>query len=163
METIAIADIDPMEPGGKDSGLDMRRLAEPLNTSQLAINYYTLDPGQAFSPGVHTHLDQEEVFYILDGTATFETKPEATAASERIEVSAGEAVRFAPGEFQQGRNESDAPVVALALGAPRDPTEGRVPQSCPECEESDVLAVILSDGEMQFQCPKCGAEIDTEM
>lgn len=163
MQTITIDDIDPMVPGGGESSLDMRRLAEPLNTSELAINYYALDPGQAFSPGIHTHLDQEEVFYILDGTATFETKPEATADSEHIEVRAGEVVRFAPGEFQQGRNESDAPVVALALGAPRGPTEGRVPQPCPECEESDVLAVMLNDGKIRLQCPECDAEIDTEM
>jgi mannose-6-phosphate isomerase-like protein (cupin superfamily) len=161
MQTIAIDEIDPIALGNEN--LDLRGLAEPLNTSELAMNYYALDPGQAFSPGVHTHLDQEEVFYILEGTATFETKAEATAASECIEVSAGEAIRFAPGEFQQGRNESDAPVVALALGAPRGPTEGRIPQPCPECEESDVLAVVMDDEGMRFQCPECGTELDAEM
>lgn len=159
MQKIDTDDVAPMAMGGGD--LDRRGLSEPLGTSDVAINYYALDPGEAFSGGLHAHLDQEEVFYVIEGTATFETKQEPTGDSETVEVSAGEAVRFAPGEYQQGRNESDARVVALALGAPRDSTEGRIPQPCEACG-SDVLALARGDEGMVLRCPDCGEEYPFE-
>jgi mannose-6-phosphate isomerase-like protein (cupin superfamily) len=159
MEKIAIEDADGSEVGDADR----RGLSDPLGTEDLALNYYALEPDQAFSGGLHAHLDQEEVFYVQEGTATFETKAEATAEGERVEVAAGEAIRFAPGEFQQGRNEGDERVVALALGAPKESTEGRVPQPCPECDESDVLAITMTDEGMGLECPECGATIDADV
>mgnify|MGYP000586770476 CR=1 FL=1 len=162
MQHIDTDEVEPMAMGGEE--LDRRGLSEPLGTTDFAMNYYALDPGEGFSGGLHTHLDQEEVFYVLEGTATFETKPEATADSETVDVGAGEAVRFAPGEFQQGRNESDDTVRALALGAPKDSTEGRIPQPCPECGDSDVLALAQGDdGGMVLECPECGATMQPEM
>jgi len=50
-----------------------------------------------------------------------------------VTVSEGEVIRFAPGEFQSGKNDSDGEVVAFAMGAPRDSEDVRVPQDCPEC------------------------------
>ena len=159
MEKTAIDEAAQSEMGDADR----RSLSEPLNTADLAMNHYALEPGEAFSGGLHAHLDQEEVFYIQEGTATFETKSEATVDSELVEVAAGETIRFAPGEFQQGRNESDERVVALALGAPKESTEGRVPQPCPECGESDVLAITMTDDGMGLECPECGAAIDADV
>jgi len=158
MQKTTIDDIEPIAPGSGD--VDRRGLSAPLETTDLAMNYYALDSGEAFSGGLHTHLDQEEVFYVIEGTATLETKADANAESETTHVSAGEAIRFAPGEFQQGRNESDERVTALALGAPKGSTEGRVPQPCPECGDSDVLAVVVNDGGMSLECPECGTELD---
>jgi uncharacterized cupin superfamily protein len=160
MQTIDTDEVEPTAMG--DDDLDRRGLTEPLGTSDVAINYYALDPGEAFSGGLHAHLDQEEVFYVIEGTATFETMPAATAEAETVEVSAGEAVRFAPGEYQQGRNESDDRVVALALGAPRDSTEGRIPQPCEACD-SDVLALARGDEGMVLRCPDCGEEYPFEV
>jgi mannose-6-phosphate isomerase-like protein (cupin superfamily) len=159
MEKTAIDEATQSEMGDADR----RSLSEPLDTADLAMNYYSLEPDEAFSGGLHAHLDQEEVFHVQEGTATFETKPDATADSELVEVAAGETIRFAPGEFQQGRNESDGRVVALALGAPKESTEGRVPQPCPECGESDVLAITMTDEGMGLECPECGAAIDAEV
>jgi predicted RNA-binding Zn-ribbon protein involved in translation (DUF1610 family) len=96
---------------------------------------------------------------VLEGEARFEHMPEATAEPSTTTVSAGEAVRFAPGEFQTGRNETDGVVRALALGAPRESEEGRVPQPCPECGESDVMAVVMGDEGMLLECPDCGATL----
>jgi mannose-6-phosphate isomerase-like protein (cupin superfamily) len=158
MQTVAVEEIEPTALGGED--VDRRGLSDPLGTTDVAVNYYALDPGEAFSGGMHAHLDQEEVFYVVSGTATFETKPDATADSETVEVTAGEAIRFAPGEFQQGRNEGDEQLFALALGAPRESTEGRVPQPCSACGESDVLAVVMTDDGMGLECPECGAAFD---
>lgn len=151
-------DVDDVEPASMDGDLDRRGLSGPLGTTDLAINRYVLEPGEAFASGLHTHLDQEEVFYVIDGTATFETQTEPTAEPETVEVGAGEAVRFAPGEFQQGRNESDDDVVALALGGPRDSTEIRIPEYCRECDD-DTLAVRFTDAGMRLECPNCGTTI----
>lgn len=139
--------------------MSVTRLPEPLGTDEVAINRYELAPGESFSAGMPTHLDQEELFYVVRGTATFETKSEPTAESETVEVGPDEATRFAPGEYQTGRNEGDEPVVALALGAPKGMTETRVPQPCPACGDSDVLAVSAADG-FVLRCPDCAAEFE---
>ena len=158
MQHVDIDDVEPRGPGGGD--VDRRGLAEPLGATNLALNRYVLEPGESFAGGMHAHLDQEEVFYVLSGTATFEHTPEPTGEPETTEVSAGEAVRFAPGEYQVGRNEGDEQLFALALGAPRESTEGRVPQPCSACGESDVLAVVMTDDGMGLECPECGAAFD---
>ncbi|WP_327052003.1 cupin domain-containing protein [Halomicrococcus gelatinilyticus] len=158
MQRVDIEDVEPQSMG--ESDVDRRGLSDALGTTDFAINYYALDPGEAFAGGLHTHLDQEEVFYVVEGTATFETKDEATAETETVEVGPDEAVRFARGEFQQGRNESDERVVALALGAPEQSTDVRIPQPCRECD-SDVLAVVMTDQGMSLECPDCGATVET--
>ncbi|MFC7071320.1 cupin domain-containing protein [Halobaculum lipolyticum] len=146
-------DIDDVDEGGFGNGVTMRPLADPLGAEDLAINHYRLEPGEGFSGGLHTHLDQEELFVVLSGTATFETM------DDEVEVGAGEAIRFAPGEYQTGRNEGEEPVEALALGAPANSTEVRVPAECRECGH-DALAAIPAEDGMAFECPECGAAAD---
>lgn len=150
MEHIAIDDVDP---SGFGNDVAVRRLTGPLGADDLAINHYRLDPGERFSGGKHTHLDQEELFVVLDGTATFDTE-EGT-----VEVDEGEAIRFAPGEYQTGYNDADDPVAALALGAPADSTEVRVPVECRECGHEALAAIPAEEG-MAFECPECGTEAD---
>lgn len=60
---------------------------------------------------MHIHVDQEEMFYVVEGSATFGT------AEGYYEVVGDEAVRFAPREYQEGKNESDDRVRALAMCA----------------------------------------------
>jgi uncharacterized cupin superfamily protein len=86
-----------------------------LGTEAFAMNYFELEPGESFSGGLHTHHDQEEVFYVQAGEATFEVGRER----EEVSVAAGECVRFAPGEFQTGTNESDERTIGFAIGAPK--------------------------------------------
>ena len=161
MQKIDPDEVDPTAMG--DGDLDRRGLSDPLGTEDVAINRYALAPGEAFSGGLHAHLDQEEVFYVVEGTATFETRPEATADSETVEVGPDEAIRFAPGEFQQGRNEGDDRVLALALGAPQESTDVRIPQPCPECGDSDVLAFARGEDGPVLRCPDCGAEMQPDL
>ncbi|MFB6176944.1 MAG: cupin domain-containing protein, partial [Halobaculum sp.] len=148
MEHVAIDDVDA---GAFGRDIDRRGLTEPLGTSDLAINHYRLDPGERLSGGMHAHMDQEEVFVVLDGEATFET-PDGD-----VTVGANEAVRFAPGEFQSGTNESDSELRVLALGAPRDSEDVRVPRECSDCGHENMRAVPGDDG-FKFVCPECGAE-----
>ena len=142
---------DDVEAGGM-SDADVRGLAGPLGTEDVAINHYTLAPGERFSGGLHTHMDQEEVFYVLSGEATFET------LDGEVAVGAGEAIRFAPGEYQSGKNAGDEPVTALALGAPKDSEDVRVPQECRDCGHENMRAVPGDDG-FTLVCPECGTEV----
>jgi transcription elongation factor Elf1 len=73
-----------------------------------------------------------------------------------IAVGAGEAVRFAPGEFQSGRNGGDGDLVALAMGAPRDSEDVRIPLPCPECGHDDMRLGAGEDGP-ELVCPDCDA------
>jgi len=150
MEKVSIGDVEANAFG---SDIDRRGLSDPLGTTDLALNRYRLDPGERFSGGMHAHMDQEEVFVILEGEATFETM------NGEVTVSEAEVIRFAPGEFQSGKNDSDGEVVAFAMGAPRDSEDVRLPQNCPECGHDNVRAIPGEDG-FDLECPDCGAELD---
>jgi uncharacterized cupin superfamily protein len=126
-----------------------KHATEPLGLSDLALNYYELEPGDSFSGGMHTHMNQEEVFYVMAGTATFQTE------SGDVEVDAGEVVRFAPGEYQEGHNEGDDPVRALAFGAPQEMGETRAKVPCGECGADYHETEVTADG-VTLTCPECG-------
>lgn len=133
-----------------------RPVGEALSIEGFALHYYELGPGETFSTNLHTHLDQEEIFYVLNETATFETDEGS------ISVSSGEAIRFAPGEYQHGRNDTDSRVTGLAMGAPRESEEGRI--ECPACGAREAPAVEWSDDRsaIVYECPTCGAEINRQ-
>lgn len=70
MEKVALS-------GAGDDGGRARRvhgLTAPLGTTDLAINYFECDPGEPVGLCYHRHHEQEEVFYVVSGTATFETE-----------------------------------------------------------------------------------------
>jgi len=150
MEKISIDDVEANAFG---SDTDRRGLSDPLGTTDFALNRYRLGPGERFSGGMHAHVDQEEVFAVVEGEATFET------VDGEVTVGEGEVIRFAPGEFQSGKNDSDGEVVAFAMGAPRDSEDVRVPQDCPECGHDNMRAIPGDDG-FDLQCPECGTALD---
>jgi uncharacterized cupin superfamily protein len=128
-----------------------RPLGEALDADAVALNYYELEPGETFGFGYHRHPEQEELFYVFDGTATFETEAGET------EVSSGEAIRFAPGEWQLGRNAGDERVVALALGAPAD-ADAEIRRACPDCGERTPARIEPTDDRSTLLtiCVDCG-------
>ena len=134
----------------------MRHLTEPLGLTDMAINYYELEPGDSFAFAYHNHEVQEEVFYVHDGVATFET------ADGPVEVAAGEIVRFDRGEFQRGWNRGDERVRALALGAPLDYGRQVKLRDCATCGErtDNRLEREDADGEpvVVAFCTECGEE-----
>ncbi|MFC6951421.1 cupin domain-containing protein [Halorubellus litoreus] len=148
-----------------DSSRGRDAVGEALDANALAAVRYRLAPGEGFPSGLHAHHDQEEVFVVLEGEATFEVLPPAESwddgrpTGREVTVAASEAVRFAPGEFQTGRNPAtaDEAVVALALGAPKGTSDVRVPAACPRAE-CDALALRLGTGgaTFTFDCPACG-------
>jgi mannose-6-phosphate isomerase-like protein (cupin superfamily) len=138
-----------------------RPLSTELDTTDVSINYFELEPGESFAFGYHSHADQEEVFYLLGGTAVFETGTSDDPANpERVEVGAGEAIRFAPGEYQQGHNEGTERVVALAFGAPRDAGETDIRRECGPCEGYTSQGIELTDDReaLVTNCVECGTE-----
>jgi len=114
--------VDDVENRPNPLGVHGVRLpvSQALDTEDVALVVYELEPGEQFSGGLHTHHDQEEIFYVLSGTATFEVGTER----EEVTVDGGEVIRFPPGEFQSGHNHSDEPVRALVVGAPARATSG---------------------------------------
>jgi len=149
MEKVAVDDLEN-HPRVADV---QKHATGALDLSDMALNYYELEQGDSFSGGLHTHMNQEEVFYVLEGTATFET-PE-----DEIEVGADEVVRFAPGEYQEGQNESDGRVRALAMGAPQEQGETRTALPCRECGADYHVVHMESEG-FTLECPDCGNELD---
>lgn len=140
---------------------DVRRpVSDALGTESFAMNYFELAPGDSFSGGLHTHHDQEEVFYIEEGTAVFEVGKER----ETVTVEAGELIRFEPGEFQMGyaKEAEGNEVVGWALGAPGsthdwEELESMIP--CQECgEELPHATTINAEGRFEFTCTECGNE-----
>ncbi len=143
---------------------DVRRpVSDELGTEHFAMNYFELSPGDSFSGGVHTHHDQEEVFYIQQGTAVFEVGVER----EEVTVEAGEVIRFAPGEFQMGKaaDDSEGDVIGWAFGAPGSTHDWDELESlvyCRDCEEETVQGTTLTDqGQFKFTCTECGATFET--
>jgi mannose-6-phosphate isomerase-like protein (cupin superfamily) len=148
-------DVTGLEPGETNSA----GVTEHLGASDFALNYYVLDPDEEFSGGMHAHLDQEEAFYVLEGEATFEYAEAPDGDTETTTVEAGEMVRFPAGEYQQGRNESDEQVRALALGAPQDSTDVRVAAPCRACGESEFMNFVATDEGAAMECPECGEQV----
>ena len=153
MESVRIDDIgNSIQPAAV-----MRPLTEALGLTDLAINYYELEPGDSFAFAYHSHEIQEEVFCVQSGTATFETE------DGPVEVGAGEAVRFEPGEFQRGWNRGDERVVALALGAPLEYGRQVTLRYCEPCDEetnTDLRREEEADGTPVTvgYCETCDAE-----
>lgn len=168
--------VDDRSPDRSRDGVDVHALSDRLETSDVALNHYRVPPGEGLPAGLHAHLDQEEVFVVLSGTATFEVLtpggvdaegrelhladpshgPEGRVSGE-VTVEAGEAVRFAPGEFQSGHNHGGEDMVVLALGAPRDSEEVLIPVECPACGRASVRLETGAAG-ITFACPDCGTE-----
>ena len=162
MRKVAIDDVEvELSPLGVHSV--RKPVSEALGTDHFAMNYFELEPGESFSGGLHAHHDQEEVFYVQSGEATFDVadRPDSSA-TESVTVGAGEVIRFPPGQFQEGYNDpdNDDEVVGFAFGAPSSRHEWDEIESvlgCAECGEETGHGLSLTDEDsFQFTCNECG-------
>ncbi|WP_158057823.1 cupin domain-containing protein [Halorussus halophilus] len=154
MEKVAIEDVENEQNPMKVHSV-RKPISRELGTEEFAMNYFELEVGESFSGGLHTHEDQEEVFYVESGIATFEV----TKEREEVQVADGELIRFPPGEFQKGYNDGEDTVVGWALGAPgamHDWDELYSLAYCPECEEETKQNVRLGAGSFELTCTECG-------
>jgi uncharacterized cupin superfamily protein len=83
-------------------------LRRELGVSSFGINLVRLEPGQRGR--IHRHVEQEEVYVVLEGTLT------VLVENEPHELAAGQAARLAPSERRQLVNAGRERVVLLALG-----------------------------------------------
>ncbi|MFC7236044.1 cupin domain-containing protein [Halosegnis marinus] len=155
MKKTAIDDVDVQNnPLGVHS--ERRPVSAVLGTEDFAMNFFRLQPGESFSGGLHTHHDQEEVFYVEEGEATFTVGRDR---DDEVEVAGGELIRFAPGEFQIGRNTGDDELVGWALGAPASRHDWDEIESlvfCRECDEETGHGLELTDeGNFRLTCLEC--------
>ena len=135
-----------------------RRLTNVLKVTNLGINYYEVEPGKSLSGGYHAHNDQEEIFYIQSGTATFVT------TDGEMRINPGEVIRFGPGEFHHSYNSGNKPLTVLAIGAPQNSKEVDSLRECPVCDEifvhhrPSLMGEISDESEYTVNCPNCSAE-----
>jgi mannose-6-phosphate isomerase-like protein (cupin superfamily) len=137
-----------------DSADVKRPLTGALGATNVVVNYYELAPGDSFAFGYHTHENQEEVFILQLGAVTFETE------EGDVTVEAGEAIRFGPGEYQQGRNTGEERVSAFVIGAPQETGESEIFRDCADCGERTSQTIEVSeDGDAKLVvCLECGTE-----
>ncbi|SHH12168.1 cupin domain-containing protein [Halobaculum gomorrense] len=108
-----VVDPDQLE-SVPDRPCELRRVAEAAGFEQMAVNWFRADPGEDIPLAYHYHDDQEELFYVIEGTLHVET-PEGT-----YEVAEGSLFAVEPDSPQRAHNpaDADAPVTTLAVGAP---------------------------------------------
>lgn len=167
MEKLSLNDVDVV-PHFMGINSDRRPLASVIEELGFAATYLELEPGEAFSGGLHTHRDQEELFVVLEGTAMWETKSEPGDDPSYTEVGPMEVIHFArDDDFQTGRNESDGLVRALAIGVPgrrHDHEETLVAAECESCGR-ETVHTIDAEGRMPdpeettIVCQECGHEL----
>ena len=168
MERVSIDDVEAV-PHWMGANSHRKPLSRQIEGMGFATTYLELDPGEAFSGGLHVHTDQEELFIVLEGTATWETKEGPGAQPTFTEVGPMEAIHFDEGDvYQTGRNETDEVVRGFAIGVPgsRHSWEGtRALIDCETCGEETVFT-IEAEGRMPdiedaiITCTECGNELE---
>lgn len=97
-------------PSGGDQRRGIVRLSEAMRN--MRGNLWRLPPGTRGRR--HAERVQEEVFVVLNGTATMLLGD----PPERVELTAGSLAIVEPGTALQVRNESGGDTTVLILGAP---------------------------------------------
>lgn len=84
-----------------------------LDVKAFGINLVDIPPGETIPEHDEIDRDQEEVFIVIDGTATF------IVDGEELEAPAGTYVRFDPEPKRTARNDGSTPLQLLIVSAPR--------------------------------------------
>lgn len=105
-------ELDWSTPSSGDQNRGILRLSDRLQ--HMRANIWRLPPGT--SGRRHAERVQEEIFVVLEGTATMALGD----PPQRVELAAGSAMIVEPGTALQQRNESARDTIILAIGAPRE-------------------------------------------
>lgn len=159
MERVAIEDVEHSpHPRGVTDG--RRLLAEAFGMEDVDVTYYEVSPGDRFAGAYHRHLEREELFLVVEGTAVFRTE------FGSVEVNEGEAIYFAPGDWQLGRNDRPATVEALMIGHPKPLAPVEAYLDCPNCEDERIFVVEPGSQEPgeavpeERRCTDCGESFE---
>jgi mannose-6-phosphate isomerase-like protein (cupin superfamily) len=100
-----------VEPGeGKRVG-NVEFLAESADTERFNLAIIDKTP-RSDGPPMHTHANEDDAFYVLEGEMTF------LVEDERVVAGPGTFVLVPPGVTHTFANEGDAPVRMLNVHAP---------------------------------------------
>lgn len=102
------ADAFPIE---MDDGVQID-LVEQTGLENMRARLWYLEPGDSVS--FHYHEEQEELFYVVDGTGHMLVGED----QDLVEIPEGGMIRPETSTPRQLRNESDDEVTWLAIGAP---------------------------------------------
>ena len=107
---VAVEDLEPTP----DRPSTQRSVSAAAGLENLSAHVYEVDPGEQIPLAYHYHDDQEELFYVVEGTLSVET-PEVTYS-----VGADEAFAVEPESPQRAFVPEDAagPARACVVGAP---------------------------------------------
>ena len=109
---LRLDELEWSKPSAGDQSRGIVRLSDRMR--HMRANIWRLPPGT--SGRRHAERVQEEIFVVLEGTATMALGD----PPQRVELTAGSAVIVEPGTALQQRNESARDAVVLAIGAPRE-------------------------------------------
>lgn len=125
-ELIDIDDLDPL-PDRSADGYEISDHYVPFREGEddlapasrgpqrLGFRVYFVDPGDELGSGrMHYHEEQEELFYVVDGTGHMLVGED----QDLVEIPEGGMIRPETTTPRQLRNESDDEVTWLAIGAP---------------------------------------------
>ena len=149
---------------------ERRPVSRAVEGMGFAMVFFELRPGEAFSGAPHKHLNQEEIFYVYEGTATWTIKEGPGAEAETVTVGPNELIHFHEDDvFQQGANESDDVLRAISVGSPGARHEWEQALrliDCPECKKETVHTFQATDDaedrrmpavdQMVVACQECG-------
>jgi len=144
---IAIEDVDvERSPLGVHSV--RKQVSDAPGTGQFATNRFESEPGESFSGGLYTHHDQEEVFCVQSGEATFDVadRPDSSA-TETVTVGAGEVIRFPPGSTRRGTATRKATTTSRGSPSARPPTDASETQSSRCCTAASVATYCPSESD----------------
>ncbi|MFC7018311.1 MULTISPECIES: cupin domain-containing protein [Haloarcula] len=107
---VAVEDLEPTS----DRPSTQRPVSAAAGLENLSAHVYEVDPGEQVPLAYHYHDDQEELFYVVEGTLSVET-PEGTYS-----VGADEAFAVEPESPQRAfvPADADGPARAFVVGAP---------------------------------------------
>jgi mannose-6-phosphate isomerase-like protein (cupin superfamily) len=112
MSGYSIVRADDVEDAYADTNVpgEFRSLKQALGSEQIAVTLIRIPPHSDFEQGTgHFHEQLEEIYIITNGTLTMRFEDEVE------EVTAGSAVRVAPGTTRSHRNEGEEPVEIWAV------------------------------------------------
>jgi quercetin dioxygenase-like cupin family protein len=125
-----LSEIDEIPPD-----LDMQPVGSMLGSQNMSVNVWHFEEGDEI--GYHAHSEQEELFYVLDGT--FSLKLGRSGEEEVIEVEEGAIWVVEPMIGRGHRCVSDDGGKILAIGSPNVEDPGLDPHGLDDEEIDEAL------------------------
>lgn len=132
-EDVPIVDLSESEEMPPD--LDMRAVDEALKCQNVAVKIWHFEEGEEI--GYHAHSEQEELFYVLEGT--FSLKLGRSGSENYVEADEGTFWVASPKVGHGHRCVSENGGAVLAIGAPPVEDPGLDPHSLDDAEIDEAI------------------------